>query len=244
MESSGRPRAWLARRGVETNSLERLPVGVLPDAAQMETLLRGAGFRAQQIEASCLSADPRLSGRLVRSDPRPARPNPELLGTASKGQAAEILDQRGPWKQEASVGGLDVALRAIDDAHDTRFGPDRGSRRGRSAASPGFSAGGRHRRLRLSDDRLAMAALGGTGCFAGCLGVDRAKCAPRNLRLARSVLGRPVLSPEVYAVPPDRFAPAHSLLQWVRLHGCEAFWHAIQQQHTASTRRSRPHPPP
>ncbi len=58
-------RAFLDQRGIQPDDFQRLPLGLLLDTEEMAQALCEAGFRPEEVEASKLTADPRLAGRLI-----------------------------------------------------------------------------------------------------------------------------------------------------------------------------------
>ncbi len=219
-----RARAWLTRRGVEPDRLDRLPVGVVPDVATMETELREAGFHPAEIEASNLLADARLSGRLVGAIRDPRSQIVSFWARHPEGRPPKYLI-KGPWKDAISVFGLDIALPAInggpgglvliDDLLDAVLLHQLGLLPVAAIGGSGFQMTPA-RWQRLAELGVSRVALVLRGPDAG----EEASAAVEAARIAE-------WAPHVYVVAPDRFAAAGGLLKWVRWHGCEAVHDAI-----------------
>ena len=105
-------RSYLEKQGFTPDRLDRLPIGHFVDCPTVNRALKGAGFSAQEIDASELAADPRLDGRLLG-------PIRDSRGSVKSFWAHDPLGKRpeylfkGKWKEELGAFGLDVALPAL-----------------------------------------------------------------------------------------------------------------------------------
>ena len=106
--------AWLAGHGFAQQELDTLPVGLLGNCREMRQALQHVGYTSDEVGASQVAADPRLSDRMIgpiRDDRgrivsfwvrRPDEQRPGMLF-------------RGTWYHSVPVFGLDTALRGSVD---------------------------------------------------------------------------------------------------------------------------------
>lgn len=105
-------RTLLEERGVSLDDLKGLAVGLLIDPQEMAQRLAESGFRPEEIEASKLTADPRLAGRLIG-------PIHDSRGHILSFWARHPEDRsprylyKGRWQEAAGAFGLDAALPAL-----------------------------------------------------------------------------------------------------------------------------------
>jgi hypothetical protein len=219
-----RARACLRDRGVQSKQLDRLRLGVLPEAADLEQVLREAGFLPEEIEASKLLADARLPGRLIA----PIRDfQGHIISFWARhpgGQSPKYLI-KGKWKDELSVFGLDVALPAIaqtqgplvliGDLLDAVLLHGHGFLPMAAIGGPGFQMTSQ-RWQRLAELGVSQVVL-----------VLSGPTAHEELLAALGAAFDAQRSPQVYVVPPDRFPETESLAAWAHRHECDAFAAAV-----------------
>jgi hypothetical protein len=102
-------RDYLGVEGFPEVNMAMLSLGVVTGIDAMRAGLREAGFSAQEIEASGLTGDPRLAGRLISPIRDPFGRIVSFWARSPKDQRPRVL-YKGHWKDEVGLTGLDRAL--------------------------------------------------------------------------------------------------------------------------------------
>lgn len=107
-------RRFLESQGFDPLRMDRLPLGLLVDCQRARSALKEAGFSPAEIEASELTSDTRLDGRLVG----PIRNQDGVIRSFwarhPDGRRPQYLF-KGAWRDEIPAFGLDLALPALEE---------------------------------------------------------------------------------------------------------------------------------
>ena len=213
-------KACLANRGFDLRRLDPLPIGLAPDLPSMRSALVEAGFTAEEIRASGLLRDSRLSGRLVGPIADGAGQIDSFWAWAPAGERPRCLYSDRSWKPRLGLCGMDVRL-AGGGGRRRRYPGRRGDSRRAAASLLRHSARRRDRRIGQRDDARPLAAAGHDGRASRHADLRRLSGMGRhNARRHRE--RRPGQDgTEIYVLPSEKLPAMKNLGETVRSLGVE-----------------------
>ena len=213
----------LCSLGFDLQQLECLPIGIFVSPPVMKEGLLRAGFRGEEIAASGLVNDPRVTGRLMGPIRNVGGQIVNFWARPPEGLRPKYLFFRRGWQQEVPAFGLDVALSGLTDGQcelllvedllDALLLQSAGLPQ--IAATLDFS-----RNLTAARwERLSV------------LGVKRATLVPSDEQegLNRATLAREASlqgspAPEVFVLLPECFGEVKGLAKLIRAMNHDLFW--------------------
>ncbi len=221
--------AFLARHGLVGEPFDDLPIGLAADMRSVRRGLEMAGFTAQEIDASALTADERLAGRLVG-------PIRDRSGRILSFWARDPLDRsprvlfKGSWKEETALVGLDAAfhgagsrrehvgdLLVLERVFDALVLQGLGFSRAAAVAGPASDL------TRARWERLAALGVRRVTLVPDDSGVSR-----RNALVAVESAFRAKPSPDVWVLLPEGLGQHPTAAELVRARGLREFQTTLQ----------------